>query len=190
MSIKIRLSRGGRKKVPFYSIVATNSTSPRDSKFLEKLGTFNPLAKKDDAARVVLKKERAEYWLSVGAQPSERVAILLIELGVAGAEKYKPTFTPKEKLTGAKKKTLERIAKAAESLEAAKAKEIEEKAAAIAEAQAAKEAAKAEAEAAKAEAEAAKEAAKAEAEAEKSAKEEVKVEDAKEVKTEEPAKAE
>ena len=129
MSIKIRLSRGGRKNLPFYSIVATNSTSPRDSKFLEKLGTFNPLLKGDSAARVVLNKERVEYWLSVGAQPSERVAIFLINLGVKGAEKYKPTFTPKTKGTGAKKKALEIIAKAKEA-EAAKAKKEAEEAAA------------------------------------------------------------
>lgn len=154
MSIKIRLSRGGRKKIPFYSIVATNSTSPRDSKFLEKLGTFNPLLKADDAQRVVLNKERTEYWLSVGAQPSERVALFLINLGVKGAEKYKPTFTPKAKLTGAKKKTLEKIAKAKEAIEALEAKKIADEAAAVAAAAAAKEAeaaAKAEAEAPKAE---------------------------------------
>ena len=83
MSIKIRLSRGGRKNLPFYSIVATNSTSPRDSKFLEKLGTYNPLLKGDAAARVVINQDRVEYWLSVGAQPSERVASFLIALGVA-----------------------------------------------------------------------------------------------------------
>ncbi len=120
MSTKIRLSRGGRKNLPFYSIVATNSISPRDSKFLEKLGTFNPLLKGDDAKRVVINQDRVEYWLSVGAQPSERVAIFLIKLGVKGAEKYKPAFTPKAKGTGAKKKALEAAAKA---VEAAKAKE-------------------------------------------------------------------
>ncbi len=123
MSIKIRLSRGGRKNLPFYSIVATNSTSPRDSKFLEKIGTFNPLLKKDDSSRVTLKKERAEYWLSVGAQPSERVANFLINLAVKGAEKYKPNFTPKTKGTGAKKKALEAMAKAKAAEEALKAKE-------------------------------------------------------------------
>jgi len=131
MSIKIRLSRGGRKNLPFYSIVATNSTSPRDSKFLEKLGTFNPLLKVEDAKRVVLNKEKAEYWLSVGAKPSERVATFLINLGVKGAEKYKPIFTPKLKGTGAKKKALEIIAKAKE-VEAAKSRKEAEEAAAIA----------------------------------------------------------
>jgi small subunit ribosomal protein S16 len=119
MSIKIRLSRGGRKNLPFYSIVVTNSTSPRDSKFLEKLGTFNPFLKSDDEARVVLKKERIEYWLSVGALPSERVATFLITLGVKGADKYKPKFTPKVKGTGAKKKALEAMEKAKKALEEA-----------------------------------------------------------------------
>jgi small subunit ribosomal protein S16 len=132
MSIKIRLSRGGRKNLPFYSIVATNSTSPRDSKFLEKLGTFNPLLKGDNAQRVVINQDRVEYWLSVGAQPSERVAIFLIALGVKGAEKYKPSFTPKVKGTGAKKKAQEAVAKAKEA-EAEKARKEAEEAAAKAE---------------------------------------------------------
>ena len=129
MSIKIRLSRGGRKNLPFYSIVATNSTSPRDSKFLEKLGTYNPHIKGDASQRVVIKQDRVEYWLSVGAQPSERVAAFLISLGVKGAEKYKATFTPKAKGTGAKKKALEAAAKAKEA-EETKAKEEAEAAAA------------------------------------------------------------
>ncbi|MCE3254532.1 MAG: rpsP [Rickettsiaceae bacterium] len=121
MSIKIRLSRGGRKNLPFYSIVATNSTSPRDSKFLEKLGTYNPLLKNDDEKRVVIKQDRVEYWLSVGAKPSDRVAGFLINLGVKGAEKYKPNFTPKTKGTGAKKKAQEAMAKAKAAAEAASA---------------------------------------------------------------------
>ena len=125
MSIKIRLSRGGRKNLPFYSIVATNSTSPRDSKFLEKLGTYDPLLESDNAQKITLKKERIEYWLSVGAKPSERVAGFLVSLGVKGAEKYKPTFTPKVKGTGAKKKALEIAAKAKEAAEAAAAKAAE-----------------------------------------------------------------
>jgi len=125
MSIKIRLSRGGRTNLPFYSIVATNSTSPRDSKFLEKLGTFNPLLKVGDEKRIVLKKDRVEYWLSVGALPSERVANFLIALGVKGADKHKPKFTPKAKGTGAKKKALEAMEKAKKSLEETKVQEAE-----------------------------------------------------------------
>lgn len=109
--LKIRLSRGGRKKVPFFRILATNSTSPRDSKFLEKLGTFNPLLGDSDEKRVIINKERVEYWLSVGAQPSEKVAKFLISLGVKGAEKYKATFKPKAKGSNLKKKALEKQAK-------------------------------------------------------------------------------
>ncbi len=115
--IKIRLSRGGRKNVPFYRFVATNSTSPRDSKFLEKLGTYNPLANDSDEKRIVINKERVEHWLSVGAKPSERVAKFLIELGVKGAQKYKPDFKPKQKGSNLKKKALEKV-KAAQEKEA------------------------------------------------------------------------
>lgn len=109
--LKIRLSRGGRKSVPFYRILVTNITSPRDSKFLEKLGTFNPLLLDNDEKRVVINKERVEYWLSVGAQPSEKVAKFLISLGVKGAEKYKPKFKPKAKGSNLKKKAKEKLAK-------------------------------------------------------------------------------
>ena len=113
--IKIRLSRGGRKNVPFYRILATNSTSPRDSKFLEKLGTYNPLLGDTDEKRVTINKERVEHWLSVGAQPSEKVAKFLINLGVKGAEKYKPSFAPKAKGSNLKKKAAEKLAKEKEA---------------------------------------------------------------------------
>jgi small subunit ribosomal protein S16 len=133
--IKIRLARGGRKKVPFYRIVATNATSPRDSKFLERLGTLNPLLAVDNENRVTLDKERVEYWLSVGAQPTEKLAKLFITLGVKGAEKYKPTFEPKAKGSSLKKKAADKVAKAkAAELEAAEAAAAE-KAAAKAEAE-------------------------------------------------------
>jgi small subunit ribosomal protein S16 len=97
MSVKIRLARFGRNKTPFYHIVATDSRNRRDSKFLEKLGTFDPLLADDSKDKIVLKKDRAEYWLNVGAIPSDRVALLLIKLGVKGADKYKPIFIPKVK---------------------------------------------------------------------------------------------
>ena len=128
MSIKIRLARGGRKGKPFYRVNVTDSRNPRDGKFIEKVGTYNPLLEKGDENRLVINKERAEYWISVGAKPSERVAILLCELGVKGADKYKPEYTPKKKGDGAKKKAQEAMQKAAEA--AAEAKEAEEKAAA------------------------------------------------------------
>ena len=74
MSVSIRLSRGGAKKRPYYRIVVANSRAPRDGAFIEKIGTYNPLLAKDDAKRVVLDTERAKHWLSVGAQPTDRVA--------------------------------------------------------------------------------------------------------------------
>lgn len=116
--LKIRLSRGGRTHVPFYRILITNVTSPRDSKFLEKIGTYNPLLADDKENRVTVDKERAEYWLSVGAQPTEKVAKFLIALGVKGAEKYAPDFKPKAKGSNLKKKALEKLAKEKEAAEA------------------------------------------------------------------------
>lgn len=97
MAVKIRLARFGRNKVPFYHIVATDSRNRRDSKFLEKLGTYNPLLNDDNAEKIVIKKDRAEYWLGVGAIPTDRAALLMIKAGVKGAEKYKPVFVPKQK---------------------------------------------------------------------------------------------
>ena len=77
MAMKIRLARGGSKKRPFYSIVAADSRMPRDGRFIEKLGTYNPLLPKDSEDRVKMNVERVQYWLSQGAQPSERVQKLL-----------------------------------------------------------------------------------------------------------------
>ena len=82
MAVKIRLARFGRNKVPFYHIVATDSRNRRDGKFLEKIGTYNPLLNDDNSEKLVIKKDRAEYWLSVGALPTDRVALLLIKAGV------------------------------------------------------------------------------------------------------------
>jgi small subunit ribosomal protein S16 len=82
MAMKIRLARGGSKKRPFYSIVATDSRMPRDGRFLEKLGTYNPLLAKDDEKRVVMNMERVQHWLSEGAQPTDRVARFLEAAGV------------------------------------------------------------------------------------------------------------
>ena len=104
MSVKIRLARFGKHKVPFYHIVVTDSRNRRDSKFLEKLGTYNPLLKDDNKERVIFKKDRVEYWLSVGAIPTDKVAILLSNSGVKSAEKYKPTFIPAKKGEKSKKK--------------------------------------------------------------------------------------
>ena len=82
MSMKIRLARGGSKKRPFYSIVATDSRMPRDGRFLEKLGVYNPLLAKDSEDRVKLNAERVQYWLGQGAQPTDRVARFLEAAGL------------------------------------------------------------------------------------------------------------
>jgi ribosomal protein S16 len=80
--LKIRLARGGAKKRPYYSIVVADSHSPRDGRFIEKVGTYNPLLKKDDAARVTLKVESIQEWLKKGAQPTDRVARFLAAQGL------------------------------------------------------------------------------------------------------------
>ena len=118
--LKIRLARGGRKKSPYYRMLVTEVTSPRDSNFIEKVGTYNPLLSKDNENRVTIKKDRIEYWLSVGAQPSEKVAKFLIALGVKGAEKYAPKYQSKAKGSNLKKKALEKLEKQKELEEKAK----------------------------------------------------------------------
>jgi small subunit ribosomal protein S16 len=83
MSLKIRLARGGAKKRPFYSIVVADARSPRDGRFIEKLGTYNPMLERGHNDRVTLKEERIRHWLGVGAQPTERVARFLGDAGLA-----------------------------------------------------------------------------------------------------------
>ncbi len=83
MSLKIRLSRGGAKKRPFYRIVIADARMPRDGRFVERIGTFDPLKAKDDATRIVLDVEKAKDWMAKGAQPTDRVARLLDIMGVA-----------------------------------------------------------------------------------------------------------
>ena len=83
MALKLRLARGGTKKRPFYHIVVADARSPRDGRFIEKLGTFNPLLAKDNEGRVVLNTERATHWLGVGAQPTDRVLRFLDAAGLA-----------------------------------------------------------------------------------------------------------
>lgn len=82
MSVRIRLARGGTKKRPFYRIVATDKRSPRDGRFLEKLGTYNPLLPSDHPERIVLREERVRHWLGVGALPSDRVCRFLDAAGI------------------------------------------------------------------------------------------------------------
>lgn len=136
MAISIRLARGGMKKRPFYRIVVSDSRSPRDGKFLEKLGTYNPLLPKDSAERVKLDTGRAAYWLGVGAQPTDRVARFL---DAAGLRTRQLKNNPNKGAPGAKaKERLEMAAqKAAEAAEAAEAAAAEAAAAAAAAAEAA-----------------------------------------------------
>lgn len=82
MALKIRLARGGSKKRPFYRVVVADAASPRDGRFVEKIGTYNPLLEQGNAERLVINKERAQYWLSVGAQPTDRVNLFLANIGV------------------------------------------------------------------------------------------------------------
>ena len=86
MSVKIRLSRGGTKKRPYYYIVVATATSPRDGRYIEQIGTFNPMLPKDRADRVKLDLDRAKHWLSVGAQPTDRVARFLDTNGLMKRE--------------------------------------------------------------------------------------------------------
>ena len=107
MSLKIRLSRGGAKKRPFYRIVVADARMPRDGRFVERIGTFDPLKPKDDAARVVLDAEKAKAWLAKGAQPTDRVLRLLDGLGLAkreaqnNPEKAKPKKKAQERAAAA-----------------------------------------------------------------------------------------
>lgn len=77
MALRIRLARGGAKKKPFYRIVVAENTSPRDGRFVERVGSYNPMLPRDHAERFVINQERVSYWISVGAQPTERVAKIL-----------------------------------------------------------------------------------------------------------------
>lgn len=110
MSLKIRLSRGGAKKRPFYRIVVADARMPRDGRFVEKLGAFDPLKAKDDASRLVLDVEKAKAWIAKGAQPTDRVLRLLAGLGAAVRE---VRHNPKKALP--KKKAQERAAEAAKA---------------------------------------------------------------------------
>jgi small subunit ribosomal protein S16 len=97
--LKIRLARGGTKKRPYYSVVVADSHSPRDGRFIEKVGTYNPLLKKDDPNRVVLKVERIQEWMAKGAQPTDRVAR---ELGKVGVVKWTAGNNPTKGQPGRK----------------------------------------------------------------------------------------
>ncbi len=125
MALKIRLARAGAKKRPYYRIVVADARNPRDGRFIEKVGSYNPMLERDDEHRVQLNTERVQHWLGVGAQPTDRVARFLGEAGLA------PKFVLREqtKKSQPKAKALERMKEAEEAKKAA-----EEAAAAPAEA--------------------------------------------------------
>src|SRR3954468_20925398 len=120
MALSIRLTRGGAKKRPYYRIVVADSRAPRDGRFIEKLGTYNPLLAKDSPERVKLDGDRISHWLSVGAQPSDRV---LRFLDAAGIRERTARNNPQKAEPGekAKERVEERAKKAAEAEAAANA---------------------------------------------------------------------
>ena len=120
MAMKIRLARGGSKKRPFYRIVAADSRMPRDGRFIEKLGTYNPLLPKDSEERVKMNMERVQYWLDQGAQPTDRISRFLEAAGVV-AMKERANLKKGEPGQKAKDRAEEKAAKAAEAAEAAAA---------------------------------------------------------------------
>ena len=127
MAIKIRLARGGSKKRPFYRIVAADSRMPRDGRFIEKLGTYNPLLPKDSEERVKLDLERVQHWLGHGAQPTDRVARFLEAAGLRekaerqNPKKAEPGKKAKERAKEREEKRAAAEAAAKEAEEAAKA---------------------------------------------------------------------
>ena len=123
--LKIRLTRGGTKKRPYYSIVVADSHAPRDGRFIEKVGTYNPLLKKEDPTRVTLKLESIQAWMAKGAQPTDRVARFLAKEGLVKWEhgnnptKGEPGKKSKERAEERAQKDIDRAAAAAEAAEAA-----------------------------------------------------------------------
>jgi small subunit ribosomal protein S16 len=124
MSLKIRLARAGAKKRPFYRIVVADSRAPRDGRFIEKLGTFDPLLAKDAADRLVFDADRLNHWLGIGAQPTDRVLRFLDE---AGIRKRPGRNNPKKAIPGkkAQERAKEREGAAAEAAPAEAAPEAE-----------------------------------------------------------------
>ena len=119
MPLKIRLARGGAKKRPYYRIVIAEASAPRDGRFIEKIGHFNPILPDDHAERMSLNVERAKHWLSVGAQPTDRVARFLDKAGLmkrearSNPERAKPRKKTQERLAAAEKAAADAAAKPA-----------------------------------------------------------------------------
>ena len=123
MALSIRLTRGGAKKRPFYRIVVADSRSPRDGRFIEKIGHYDPMVAKDHPQRVVIDTERAKHWISVGAQPSDRVARFFGAADIIPMPKYNETpkkSAPKAKAQERVKAAADAAAKAAEAAAAPK----------------------------------------------------------------------
>ena len=118
MAMKIRLARGGSKKRPFYSIVAADSRMPRDGRFIEKLGTYNPMLPKDSEERVKMNMERVKYWLGEGAQPTDRISRMLEAAGEL-PKKERANLKKGEPGEAAKARIEEKAAKVAAAAEAA-----------------------------------------------------------------------
>jgi len=155
MSVKIRLARGGAKKRPYYRIVIADVRAPRDGRYIEQVGTHNPLLPKDHEDRVRVDEDRIKYWISKGARPTDRVARFLSVMGLwewkhgNNPNKGKPGEKALERAEEKKEKAAARVEAEAEAKEAAKVAAAEAKEKAKAEAIAAKEAAQAEKAAAK-----------------------------------------
>jgi len=120
MAMKIRLARGGSKKRPHYAIVASDARMPRDGRFIEKLGTYAPMLPKDSEDRVKMNIERVQYWLSQGAQPTDRVARMLEAAGII-PKKYRANLKKGEPGKAAKARVEEKAAKATAAADAAAA---------------------------------------------------------------------
>lgn len=128
MSVAMRMARGGSKKRPYYKIVIADIRAPRDGKFIERIGSYNPLLAKDDEKRVVLDLDRAKHWLSVGAQPSDRVSRFLDAAGLMKREaRNNPNKAkPGEKATERAEEKAEKAAAAEEAAKEASAAPAEE----------------------------------------------------------------
>lgn len=184
MSVAMRMARGGSKKRPYYKIVIADIRAPRDGKFIERIGSYNPLLAKDDEKRVVLDLDRAKHWLSVGAQPSDRVSRFL---DAAGLMKREARNNPNKAKPG--EKATERLEEKAEKAAAAEEAAKEAAAAPVEEAPAEEAVAETPAEETPAAEEAAPEAPTEEVKAEEAPAEEAKAEEApaEEAKTEDKA---
>jgi len=115
MSLKIRLTRAGAKKQAYYRIVVADSRSPRDGRFIEKVGTYNPRAAQESKDRLVVKEDRIKHWVSVGALPTDRVQRLFSKIGLADA----PTVNEQTKQNKPRAKAQERLKMAEEAAKAA-----------------------------------------------------------------------